>query len=245
MTGIMETIDYLKKNIKNLLRIFLPWGRRNWVANTYIRGAGIEIGALHNPLRLPKSAKVKYVDKMSAHKLSKHYPELNSRTFVKVDLIDDGELLASIQDNTQDFVIANHFLEHCENPISSIGNMLRILKNDGILYISIPDKRYTFDIDRPVTSMEHLMNDYQKGPDWSRRMHFEEWAKLVDKVQDHVEIEKYADHLMNIDYSIHFHVWTQTEMLELMLAIKKIFHFEFELFVRNGPEMIIILKKSE
>ena len=46
----------------------------------------------------------------------------------------------------------------------------------------MPDKRHTFDIDRPVTPIEHLFRDFDQGPDLSRRDHFEEWARLVDKV---------------------------------------------------------------
>ena len=37
--------------------------------------------------------------------------------------MDDGERLATIADATQDFVIANHFLEHCQDPLGALGNM--------------------------------------------------------------------------------------------------------------------------
>jgi SAM-dependent methyltransferase len=148
----------------------------------YLRGEGIKIGALHNPLLLPQSAKIKYVDRMSLPDLRKQYPELGSKELVDVDILDDGELLATIKDSTQDFVIANQFLEHCQNPIGAIRNMLRVLKEGGVLYLSIPDKRYSFDADRPVTSIEHLLKDYQEGPEWSKKQHFEEWIRYIDKI---------------------------------------------------------------
>src|SRR6059036_2532729 len=89
--------------------------RRKTIASTYLRGDGLEIGALHNPLKVPPAARVKYVDRMCVADLRREYPELSGKHLVDVDILDDGETLASIGDGTQDFVIANHFIEHCEN----------------------------------------------------------------------------------------------------------------------------------
>jgi len=50
---------------------------------------------------------------------------------------------------------------------------------------------------------------------------------------------------MEIDYSIHYHVWTQSEMLELLVAFRKMVSFEVELCLKNGPEVIFILRKNE
>lgn len=219
---------------------------REMIANTYLSGAGVEVGALHNPLRVPESAKVKYVDRFSVEDLRKHYPELNDVNLVPVDIIADGELLETIGKGTQDFVIANHFIEHCANPILAIGNMLRLLKIGGILFIALPDKRHCFDVDRPETTIDHLLKDYQEGPAWSRRGHFEEWSRLVNKVDDVAEVERQVVSLMAMDYSIHYHVFTPDTMLEFFAAIKKHvdYKFEFEMFFRNGSEVIIILRRS-
>jgi predicted SAM-dependent methyltransferase len=212
----------------------------------YIKGHGIEIGALHTPLRIPKSAKVKYIDRMSALDLRKQYPELALKELFNVDIIDDGEHLSKIKDSTQDFVIANHFLEHCQNPIGAIGNMLRVLKNGGVLYLSIPDKRYSFDADRPQTSIDHILRDYQEGPELSKRQHFDEWTRYIANIKDAGEADRYIVHLMNIDYSIHYHAWTQAEVIELVATLKKKFSFcfEVELIYKNIGEVIIILKKT-
>jgi SAM-dependent methyltransferase len=172
----------LASNIRKFIKACVARFDRESIANMYIRGNGIEIGALHNPVRIPKSATVKYIDIMSIPGLRKQYPDLDSRKLVDVDIVDDGEQLAKISDSTQDFVIANHFLEHCQNPIGAMSNMLRVLKEGGVLYLSIPDKRYSFDADRPVTSIEHLLKDYQEGPEWSKKQHFEEWIRYIDKI---------------------------------------------------------------
>jgi predicted SAM-dependent methyltransferase len=217
---------------------------REFIADTYIRGQGIEIGALHMPLGVPRSARVKYVDRLSVPDLRKHYPELNDKNLVEVDIIADGERLESISDATQDFVIANHFVEHCQNPIAAILNMFRVLKPGGVLYLALPDKRCSFDVDRPVTPFEHLLRDYHDGPAWSRRQHFEEWTRLVNKVLDDEEAERQIALNLEMDYSIHYHVWTQAEMFELVVELRKMVSFELELSLKNGGEVIFILRKN-
>ena len=218
---------------------------REFVANTFISGQGIEIGALHMPLRVPRAAKVRYVDRFTVADLRKHYPELNDKDLVSVDIIADGERLESIPASTQDFVIANHFIEHCQNPIGALQNMFRVLKPGGVLYLAIPEKRNSFDAARPVTPLEHLMRDYHEGPEWSRRQHFEEWTRLVNKVQDDAAAEREIEQNMAIDYSIHYHVWTQAGMLELVVALRRMVSFEVDLCLKNGPEVIFILRKND
>jgi len=214
---------------------------REMIAQTYLTGLGIEIGALHNPLKLPPAATARYVDRLPVSELREQYPELAEQELVNVDILADGERLESIADSTQDFVIANHFVEHCQDPIGALLNMLRVLKPTGILYLALPDKRCCFDSDRPVTSLEHVLRDHTEGPEWSRRGHFEEWARLVNKVED---VDTEIERLMSIDYSIHYHVWTPLEMLELILALRKLTAFEIELFFEHdGVEVIFILRK--
>ena len=216
---------------------------REMIAQTYLTGLGIEIGALHNPLKLPPAATAKYVDRLPVSELRAQYPELAEKELVNVDILADGELLESIADLTQDFVIANHFVEHCQNPVGAVLNMLRVLKPTGILYLALPDKRCCFDSDRPVTSLEHVMRDYREGPEWSRRGHFEEWARLVNKSAAE-DVDSEVARLMGIDYSIHYHVWTPFEMLELILSLRRMTAFEIELcFENDGVEVIFILRK--
>jgi predicted SAM-dependent methyltransferase len=69
---------------------------------------------------------------MSASQLKQTYPELGDYGLVEVDIVDDGENLSSVLDASVDFIIANHMIEHCQNPIFAIENWLRVLKLGGI-----------------------------------------------------------------------------------------------------------------
>jgi len=80
------------------------------VAFQYLRGSGIEIGPLHQPLEVSSQANVRYVDRMPVEELKKQYPELSAYNLVEPDILDDGETLSSISDDSVDFVIANHMI---------------------------------------------------------------------------------------------------------------------------------------
>ncbi len=245
----MIDIRYIAKTILVNFRIWLKKIThsnhldRETMARIYIKGKGIEIGALHNPLRVAKKVNVRYVDRMNNLNLIKQYPELKGRKLVKLDCICDGETLDLIENESQDFVIANSFIEHCQNPIGAIESFFRVLKNKGILYLAIPDKRFTFDKKRPTTTFQHLMKDYNKGSEWSRKQHYEEWVRYTSNLKTEDDIQKQIEYLMQINYSIHFHVWSQNEILELLSELKKMFHFELELFSKTDNEMIVILRK--
>lgn len=213
------------------------------LAGVYLRGEGIEIGALHNPLLVPAKARVRYVDRMPELALRQHYPELGKERLVPIDIVDDGETLPHIADASQDFVIANNFLEHCQDPIGTLKHLFRVLRPGGVLYMAIPDKRYTFDRARPVTPLEHLVTDHIEGPERSRRAHYEEFARLVDGVTE-AALEQTVNLTMQRDYSIHFHVWTQKEMLELLLSLKGRLRFDFEAMCKNRSEVIFVLRKE-
>jgi predicted SAM-dependent methyltransferase len=238
-----KKFKFFLKKIRKKIRIFGALDR-GYLSYHYLKGNGIEIGALHNSLDVWSKAKVKYVDRYDNEGLKQHYPEQDD-PFVKVDIVDNGELLSTIPNESQDFVIANHFIEHCQNPLLTLKHMHRVLKNEGILYIALPDKRFTFDVKRPVTPLEHLLKDFHEGPDASKRQHFEEWVSLVHNVKDTNQAKQDVEHLIAQDYSIHFHVWTQSEMLEMILALKKHLDisFDVEVCLKLGVEFILVLRK--
>ena len=218
---------------------------RNVLAETFLAGDGIEIGALHLPLRVPRAAHVRYVDRMPVAELQRHYPELAGETLVPIDFIDDGEKLATFRDELQDFIIANHFLEHTQDPIGTIKRLLQVLRPLGILYLAVPDKRFTFDVGRPLTTLDHLVRDYQEGPEWSCESHFREWVEIVSQIPDGAR-DAAVRELMEMNYSIHFHVWTAATLLEFLVALPRQFDLSFaiEAAVRNDSETICVLRRE-
>lgn len=205
-----------------------------------LRGEGIEIGALHRPLPVPPGVKVRYVDKRTRAENRARYPELDAFEIVETDYICDGQTLSSVPDASQDFVIANHMLEHCVNPLHTLENFLRVLKLGGRLYISLPDKRFTFDYQRQITPWAHVLEDYRTGREVEDRAVYEEFRDLVEPDLD---VEK----AIASRHDIHHHVWTQVEILELFLEARRTLGWtlEIELFGKQGNEVILVMQKIE
>lgn len=160
--------------------------RREEVAVRYLRGDGIEIGALHRPLWAPNIASLRYVDFLSRDELLRVWSGTYSRARSVVDtgVVDDGERLEEFADASVDFVIANHVLEHIEDPICALHNWVRVVRPNGIIFATLPDARYTFDGARPRTTVEHLLRDQLAGPGVSREEHYREWAHLIEGVPE-------------------------------------------------------------
>lgn len=220
--------------------------KRRRLAASWLFGSGIEIGALNSPLAVPAAVRVTYVDRMSSRNLLVQYPELSGKMVVPVDIIDNGETLSSIPDDSQEFIIANHFLEHCENPVGALQAWLRVLKSGGVAYIAVPDKRFTFDFRRETTDVAHVVRDYSIGPEHSRRQHYMEWVKLVMTVGDGEAVAA-CDHIDTMRYSIHFHAWSAKSLKHFFIYCREVLALPFSMceFVRNGMEIIVILTKTE
>ena len=165
--------------------------------------------------------------------------------------MDDGEKLLTFADNSQDFIIANHFLEHCEDPIATLKTFFRVLKIGGIVFLAIPDKRLTFDKNRERTSLAHLIRDHLDGPITSRFEHFREWSEFVEPHFGRVyttteEIKHRARALMNQNYSIHFHVWEPVDVNEMLhyCADEQGIPLVIEYSLSKDDEVVNVLRKN-
>jgi SAM-dependent methyltransferase len=214
------------------------------LARRFLRGDGLEIGALHLPLPMPRGAHARYVDRMDEHGLVSEYPELEGHDLVHVDVVDDGERLSTVADASVDFVVANHFLEHAEDPIGTLAQHTRVLRPGGILFLANPDPRETFDRDRPLTTIEHLARDHREGPEVSRQEHYDEWVRVVERAPE-PEVAARSAELRDASYSIHFHVWTPSVFAELVhhCAHEEGIPLGLEAVVPVRHEFITILRK--
>jgi predicted SAM-dependent methyltransferase len=198
------------------------------------------------PLVLPTHAKVKYVDRLPVKQLRQHYPELKDLKLVTVDIVDDGEKLTKVKNNSQDFIIANHFFEHCQDPIGTLITFFSKLRDDGILYMAIPDKRYTFDMYRKITPYGHLVEEHQVYPAKKFLVeHCREVVKFTEGIKDKKKIEEHVRSLIDSDYSIHQHVWTQKELVDFFNKTGKKFslNIEIESMANNVHEVICVIRK--
>lgn len=189
---------------------------RKEMAFKYVRGSGVEIGALHLPLPLPPGATVRYIDRMPVEALRKEYPFLCFFRLAEVSIVDDGERLGTVPDASVDFLIASHVIEHCKDPISTVESWLRVLRPGGILFLVVPDRRNRYDRHRPLTTLDHVVRDYTDGPMWSQWGHYEEHARLTLRLPEHLITAERIRGCVQEGYSIHQHIWTAATFRDML-----------------------------
>ncbi len=212
---------------------------REQLSNQFIKGSGIEIGGLHFPLPVPEGTKVAYIDRMPLEQLKAENPTLDVQSLNII--VDSAESLSSVPDNSQDFVIANHVLEHCENPLLALENWRRVLKPGGVVYAAIPNKDHTFDIKREVTSQDHILKDYWDGPDESALDHYIDWYKnsTLEGLKGDALAKRVAE-AHEARANIHFHVW-DLKAIESLAQLAQFMFFKYHYVHVNGSEVIVIL----
>lgn len=92
----------------------------------------------------------------------------------------EGTDLKGLPNNSYDFVLSSHSLEHIANPLKALFEWNRILKAAGALLLILPDKRFTFDRKRPVTSFDHLLSDLANNVGEDDLTHLPEILRLHD-----------------------------------------------------------------
>src|SRR5438034_6557094 len=114
-----------------------------------LRGRGIEIGAHGLPI---EGIRPIYVDLF--------------RTFAgtpcPADVLADGSVLP-FRKQSLDYIACSHLLEHLPNPIAGLDEWYRVLKAGGLLYMVVPDRRFTFDHTRSRTPLSHLIQDFERS----------------------------------------------------------------------------------
>lgn len=198
----------------------LPASRvRERLAHRFIRGTGVEIGALQNPMPPPAGATVRYLDHLTLEQARAAFPELRDLKLVEPSIIDDAETLQSVEGQSQDFVIAGEVLEHTRDPIGALQNWLRVLKPRRFLYFSVPDRSNPFDRNRDVTSFEHLLLDHHSRATRSAEdeRHYWDWTTSAHREMSPEEQKSFNAKLLAEGHRIHFHVFDR-DLLEQLLA---------------------------
>lgn len=196
-----------------------PFAVRRRLAAKYLRGQGLEIGALHRPLEVPEGVVVHYVDRFDVPGLIAQYPQMAELDLVEPAFVDDGETLLTQQAESRDFVVANHFLEHTQDPIGVLRRHAEVLRPSGVILMAVPDKARTFDRFRPVTTMEHLIADHEGAASDGYAAHMREWVELVERLSGDAAEARIAE-LTAMQYSIHFHTFTRQSLTELLRVVR-------------------------
>jgi SAM-dependent methyltransferase len=120
------------------------------------------------------------------------------------------------EENSFEFVISEHVLEHIANPIKSLKEWIRVINSGGKLMICLPHKERTNDRYREITPLQHLIDDYNNDVPYNDPTHFEDWkTNVVDRGLMPEHYKHMAKEELLGTASIHHHVWTEKEIVEL------------------------------
>ncbi len=130
------------------------------------RDFGVEIGAFKTPI---PGIRPYYVDRFKEY--------ANERCLG--DFWGDAAQLP-FRDNSLDYVATSHVLEHAANPVAALFEWTRVLRDGGIIYMVVPDRRYTFDHPRELTAPDHMMEDFARGTTPSDGTHVGDYLDGID-----------------------------------------------------------------
>lgn len=129
--------------------------RQSMLALQYLNGLdGLEIGgSAHNPFGL-NTKNVDYRAELDTV-FKKAEIELCGEA-LKVDIVAPGDALP-VPDESQDFVVSSHVIEHFFDPIKTLREWERVVRPGGYIFIIAPHKERTFDKHRPRTTLSELI----------------------------------------------------------------------------------------
>ena len=170
--------------------------------------------------------------------------EYHSRKPPGIQYICEATELKTIPDRSYECVLASHCLEHVANPLRALAEWKRILKDDGLLLLVLPHKDGTFDWRRPVTTLGHMVEDYEKQIGEDDLTHLPEILALHDLGKDAAagSPEQFrARSLENrVNRALHHHVF------DTLAAVQLVDRANFQLLQVNNfmPYHIAILARS-
>jgi SAM-dependent methyltransferase len=97
-----------------------------------------------------------------------------------IDSID----LDPLAEDTYDAVLSSHVIEHLANPLRALAAWRRVTRPGGHLLLVAPHIQGTFDHRRPVTTLEHVVEDFEQGVDEDDMTHLDETLRLHDRARD-------------------------------------------------------------
>ena len=127
--------------------------------------SGIEYGPLHRVI-MPRDLcpKVRYVDFKPRDQLVRHYakdPNVDVSLIPEIDIVTSGRKITEfVDDESIDFVVASHVLEHVPNFIGWLETNLRLLRPGGRIALAFPDRRFCFDLAKQPTSFHEVVAAY-------------------------------------------------------------------------------------
>jgi SAM-dependent methyltransferase len=146
--------------------------KRSKFVSSYLSGLqGIEIGAAsHNRFYLDAINVDRYGGDDTVYKRAER--RMAGRA-VAVDVVAPGDELP-FADDSHDFVFSSHVIEHFPDPIKALHEWVRVARTYVI--VIVPHRDRTFDSERPLTSVEELLDRHRREFASEEDRHWSVWT---------------------------------------------------------------------
>lgn len=156
--------------------------------------------------------------------------------------ISEATDLSFIPNSKYDFVISSNCLEHVANPLKALAEWIRVIKKDGALLLVLPNKKYCFDHNRPVTEFSHLLSDFNNNINEDDLTHLNEILELHDLKMDKSagSFEQFRERSLNNfkNRALHHHVFSIPVLKDMCN------YFGLEIILTHEERQLIILGKK-
>lgn len=224
---------------------------RDRIAFETLSGSGVEIGAQHRPTQINRSkATIEYVDRLPAEALAVQFG-LPVDRLVPVSHLIDGARLDVYPDGSRDFLIANHVLEHFDDPIGGLIEWFRILSDGGKLFITVPNYRNNwFDFRRRPPTRRHFAQDFRDKEyrEQNNRLHYADMVQSLYQFDDSDPlILATADAWIANGDRNHYHVYDEQALRDVLLLVAKelnsTLRIEGSFLLEQGFEHLVVISK--
>ena len=142
--------------------------RRAFAAACLSEGTEIlEIGAFDNPtFRREAGEKVWYLDLFSKDDLARMHAGNRNRQrdrIVETDFVIETADFSSRIGRSFDLIVAHHVIEHVADPLLWFAQCGKLLRDGGRVFLSVPDRNFTFDFFRPVSLASQMVRAHEEG----------------------------------------------------------------------------------
>lgn len=222
------------------------------IAVSNLRGSGVEFGPGSNPMPVPLGCQVKFADFVPYEEVLRRKYEAAGDDFVQLDYVMSLAHPSLVQDESLDFIIGAHVIEHLENPLGAFGQAYRKLKAGGQLVLVVPDASRSFDRGRPLTTLDHLIADFE-NPDERRdtehyleffshilgsaeREHWREYYGAAFGITEHT-LNEFVEHAVAVKADAHLHTWVYASFGELVQFARRRDPWKSVWSHPGGPEL--------
>ncbi|HGL5076104.1 class I SAM-dependent methyltransferase [Burkholderia multivorans] len=217
---------------------------RRTLAQIFVKGYGIELGAGSRPFPIPTSATCYYGDIRDRTGLEKYFG--TDKVTLSGEI--DAQTLHGVPLDSLDFVISAHVIEHLLNPFGAIKQTIKRLKRGGVFLLVVPELTQTWDRRRQSTTIEHLLADeIDNGEGTYLQACIEHYRfihpELTGEELPEYEIQKRAQILYEHRGNTHFHAWTEAAFYEMLIHLSRSAEFSIDARLSAVNENLYALRR--